>query len=59
MIRLWIVVFALTFASWVVLRVIRKPINLLLVFGFWIVAIWGTMGLIYGLSVLLAQNSPL
>lgn len=59
MIRLWIVVFALTLASWLVLKVIRKPVNLFLVFGFWIIAIWGTMGLIYGISVLLAQNSPI
>lgn len=59
MIRLWIVVFALTLASWLVLKVIRKPINLFLVFGFWVVVVWGTMGLIYGISVLLAQNSPI
>lgn len=58
MIRLWLIIAVLTVVSWFILRTIRKPINLLWVLLFWVVAIFGSLGLIYGLSVLLAQESP-
>lgn len=54
MFRLWFIVIGLTLLSWLVLKAIRKPVNLFLVFLFWIIAIWGTMGLVYVLSVFLA-----
>lgn len=56
MIRLWLVVAVLTVLSWLILKVVRKPINFFWVLLFWLAAIWGTMGGIYLLSVLLAQN---
>lgn len=58
MFRLWIIVFALSVVSWLVLKLIGKPFNIFLVLLFWIVAIFGIMGLIYGISVFLAQESP-
>lgn len=55
MIRLWLVVIVLTLLSWLVLKAIRKPQNIFLVLLFWLAAIWGSVGSVYLISVLLAQ----
>lgn len=54
MFRLWIVVAVLTILSWFVLKLVRKPMHFLLVLLFWMIAIFGTMGAVYLLSVMLA-----
>lgn len=54
MVRLWLVVAVLSVISWLVLKVIRKPYHFAWVLLFWTVAIFGSAGLLYGLSVLVA-----
>jgi len=50
-IRLWVIVIILTGISWLVLKVINRPKHVGLVFLFWVVAVWGTTLLLYGVSV--------
>lgn len=54
LIRLWLVVIVLTVISWLVLKLVQKSIHLGWLFLFWVVAVFGTTLLLYGLSVLLA-----
>jgi len=53
-IRLWVVILVLTAVSWVVLRLIRKPLHIGWIFLFWIVILFGLMALFYGGSIWLA-----
>ncbi|MEA3406171.1 MAG: hypothetical protein U9R28_10610 [Pseudomonadota bacterium] len=49
--RLWIIVVVMTAISWLVLKVVSRPKHIGLVFLFWVVAIWGSTLLLYGISV--------
>lgn len=53
-IRLWIVVMILAVLSWLLLRFIDKAQSFWKVLLFWIVAIFGSMGMMYVLSVWVA-----
>lgn len=55
-IRLLLIAVVLTLISWVVLKLIRKPLNIGLVFIFWVVTILTSMAILYGASVWLAGN---
>lgn len=55
-VRLLLLAAILTLISWVVLKLIRKPIHIGLVFIFWIAAIVVTMTSLYVISVLLASS---
>lgn len=49
--RLWLLVFIMTAISWAILKLIRQPMNLGLNFLFWIVAVFGSSAILYGVSV--------
>ncbi len=53
-VKLWVVVLLLTAVSWVVLKLIRKPLNIGWIFLFWVVTLFGLAALLYGGSVWLA-----
>ena len=53
-IRLWIVVLIIAVLSWLLLRFIDKPQSFWKVLLFWIVALFGSMGLMYALSIWVA-----
>lgn len=53
-IRLLIVILILSLLSWVVLKLVRKPMHFGLVFIFWTAAVLATMFLLYGMSVFMA-----
>lgn len=53
-VRLLLIALVLTLLTWVVLKLIRKPIHIGLVFVFWVVTILTSMALLYGVSVWLA-----
>jgi len=55
-IRLWLVAMVLTFVSWLLLKLIRKSVNIGLIFLFWVLAIFGSMGLLYVVSVWFASS---
>ncbi len=50
-VRLWVVILVLTAVSWVVLKLIRKPLHIGWIFLFWAVTLFGLMALLYGGSV--------
>ncbi len=54
-IRLLLVILVLTLFSWVVLKLVRKPMHIGLVFLFWTVAVISCMALLFGISVLMAE----
>jgi hypothetical protein len=56
MIRLMLVAMVLTAISWFLLKLIRKPVHIGLVFLFWVFAIFGSMGLLYATSVWFAST---
>ncbi|BBP46479.1 hypothetical protein THMIRHAS_18520 [Thiosulfatimonas sediminis] len=53
-IRLWLVVLVLAVLSWLLLRFIDKPQALRKLVLFWVVAVFGSMGMMYVLSVWVA-----
>lgn len=53
-IRLWILVLIIAVLSWLLLGFINKPQSFWKVLLFWIVAVFGTMGMMYVLSVWVA-----
>lgn len=55
-IRLWLVAMVLTVVSWLLLKLIRKSVHIGLIFLFWILAIFGSMGLLYVVSVWFASS---
>ncbi len=55
-IRLILVAVVLTIISWLVFKLIRKPINIGWVFLFWVLAIFVSTALLYGLSVWFASS---
>ena len=55
-IRLILISLVLTVISWVVLKLIRKPMHIGLVFLFWVVAVVGTTALLYVISVWMATQ---
>ncbi|WP_237261201.1 hypothetical protein [Thiomicrorhabdus immobilis] len=55
-IRLLLVALALSVLTWLVLKAIRKPVNIGLLFLFWIATIFGSMGLLYLISVWFVSN---
>lgn len=55
-IRLILIALVLTAVSWVVLKLIRKPVHIGLVFIFWVVVLIASMALLYVTSVLLASS---
>ncbi|QKI88776.1 hypothetical protein [Thiomicrorhabdus xiamenensis] len=52
--RLWVVVLILTVLTWLLLKYIGKRQSFWLVLLFWVVAVFGSIGLMYGLSVWVA-----
>ena len=54
-IRLLLVILVLTLFSWVVLKLVRKPMHIGLVFLFWTVTVITCMALLFGISVLIAE----
>jgi len=46
----------MTVISWAILKVVNKPKHFGLVFLFWVVAIWGTTILLYGISVMFSTQ---
>jgi len=55
-IRLMLVSMVLTIISWVVLKLVRKSVHIGLVFLFWVFTIFGSMGLLYVISVWFVSN---
>lgn len=55
-IRLWIVAIVLTLISWFLLKLIRKPMHIGLVFLFWVAVIFVSTGLLYAVSVWFVSN---
>lgn len=55
-IRLWLVAMVLTVVSWLLLKLIRKSVHIGLIFLFWVLAIFGSMGLLYVASVWFASS---
>ncbi len=55
-IRLILIALILTAVSWVVLKLIRKPVHIGLVFIFWVAVLIASMALLYVTSVLLASS---
>ncbi len=53
-VRLWLIILVLTAVSWVVLKLIRKPMHIGWIFLFWVVVLFGLAALLYGGSVWLA-----
>ncbi|VAW47101.1 hypothetical protein MNBD_GAMMA03-1048 [hydrothermal vent metagenome] len=51
MIRLWLFIVILTVISWLVLKLVRKPLHIGWVFLFWIVVVIGSAVLLYGISI--------
>lgn len=49
--RLWVVVLVLTLISWLLLKLIRKPMHIGLVFLFWVAVIFVSTFLLYAISV--------
>ncbi len=54
LIKIWLLVMLVTFASWYVLKLINNPKPLAWVFLFWVMVIGLTAGLLYFISVFLA-----
>ena len=50
-IRLWLLVLIMTGISWIILKLIRKPMHIGLIFLFWVIAILGSTALLYMVSV--------
>lgn len=50
-IRLWMLVLVASAVSWLVLRVLNRPQPFPYVLLFWMAVIFGSMGLMYGVSV--------
>ncbi|GAB6033991.1 hypothetical protein [Galenea microaerophila] len=50
-IRLWILVLVASAVSWLVLRVMNKPRPFLYILLFWMLLIFGSMGIVYGVSI--------
>ena len=55
-IRLIVIAVILTAFSWFVLKLIRKPIHIGLIFIFWVAVILTSMLILYGTSVWLAGS---
>ena len=55
-IRLIVIAVILTAISWFVLKLIRKPIHIGLIFIFWVAVILTSMLILYGTSVWLAGS---
>lgn len=51
MIRIWVLVVIITVISYLVLKLIKKPVHIAWVFLFWAAVIFGTILLLYGASV--------
>lgn len=51
MIRMILLILVLSGISWLVLRLISKPIHIGLVVLFWVAVVFGSAGLLYGFSV--------
>jgi hypothetical protein len=51
MIRLSLAILVLSGLSWLVLKLISKPVHIGLVLLFWIFVVFGSAALLYGLSV--------
>ncbi|WP_168188939.1 hypothetical protein [Thiomicrorhabdus sediminis] len=56
LIRLFVISLVLTLISWFVLKLVRKSVHIGLVFLFWIATIFGSMGLLYLISVWFVSN---
>ena len=55
-VRVWVLVLVASAVSWLVLQVLNRPRPFLHLLLFWIVAIFGSMGLMYGVSVWFTAN---
>lgn len=55
-IRLWIIAMVLTVISWFVLKLIRKTVHIGWIFLFWLLALFGSTGLLYVISVWFASS---
>ncbi|WP_172959676.1 hypothetical protein [Thiomicrorhabdus aquaedulcis] len=51
MFKMVLLILVLTVASWLVLKLISKPMHIGLVLLFWIAVVFGSAGLLYGFSV--------
>jgi len=53
-VKLWVVILVLTAISWVVLKLVLKPLHIGWIFLFWVITLFGLAALLYGGSVWLA-----
>ncbi len=55
-VRLWVLILVASAVSWLVLRVLNRPQPFFHLLLFWMMAIFGSMGLMYGVSVWFTAN---
>lgn len=55
-IRLGLIAIVLTVVSWLLLKLARKSVHIGLIFLFWVLTIFGSMGLLYAVSVWFASS---
>lgn len=51
------IILVLTLVSWVVLKVINRPVNFGILLLVWVFAVLGVLAAFYGLSILVANSN--
>lgn len=50
-VRMWLLVLVATVVSWVILKLLKKPIHIGWLFLLWVLVLFGGTALFYGVSV--------